>query len=186
MQGLETLTIGALADALGVSKSGVYAHFGSKHQLQLETVEAARGIFEREVIAPALAAPDGLRRLEALCEAYISYVGRMVFPGGCFFASLLAELDARAGPLHDLVRTGEQQWLGMLREIAAEAQRRGEIAREADLGQLAFELHACLELGNYHFVLFREPEVLERARAAVAGILERVGTAPARRAARED
>lgn len=176
VQGLDRLTIGALAEALGVSKSGIYAHFGSKHQLQLETIEAAQAIFEREVVSPAVAAPAGLRRLEALCEAYISYVGRMVFPGGCFFASLLAEMDARPGPLHDLVRAGERQWLGLLQELAAEARRRGEIAADADLEQLAFELDACLELGNYHFVLFREPEVLDRARIAVAGILERAGT----------
>lgn len=181
VQGLDRLTIGALAEALGVSKSGVYAHFGSKHQLQLETIEAARAIFEREVIVPALAAPDGVRRLEALCEAYISYVGRLVFPGGCFFASLLAEMDARSGPIHDLVRTGERQWLEMLQKLAAQAQRRGEIARDADLEQLAFELDACLELGNYHFVLFREPKVLDRARVAVAGILERVGTRTTKR-----
>lgn len=180
IEGIDGLTIGRLAEALEVSKSGVYAHFGSKRQLQLETVEAAREIFEREVIAPSLGAPAGLPRLEALCEAYLSYVERMVFPGGCFFASLLAEMDARSGPIHDLVRTGERQWLGALQEIAAEAQRRREIADDADLAQLAFELDACLELGNYHFVLFRDPEVLDRARQAVAGVLERVGTAPAK------
>ncbi len=181
IEGIDRLTIGTLAEALDVSKSGVYAHFGSKQQLQLETIEAARAIFEREVIAPALGASDGLRRLEALCEAYLSYVGRMVFPGGCFFASLLAEMDARAGPLHDLVRAGERQWLALLQELVSEAQRRGEIAGDAEPEQLAFELDACLELGNYHFVLFREPEVLDRARLAVAGVIERVRTTSTKR-----
>lgn len=180
VEGLEGLTIGRVAEELEVTKSGVYAHFGSRERLQLETVEAAMAIFEREVIAPALAAPEGLRRLRALCESYLSYVERMVFPGGCFFASLLAEMDARSGPLHDLVRAGERQWLGALREMAAAAQRQGEIAGDPDPEQLAFELDALLELGNYHFVLFRDPAVLDRARRGVAGILERVRSPPER------
>lgn len=178
VDGLEGLTIGRLADALEVSKSGVYAHFGSKEQLQLETIDAARAIFEREVIAPAQKAPAGLGRLEALCEAYLSYVERLVFPGGCFFASLLAEMDARSGAAHELVQGGERQWLGMLQGLAADAQRRGEIADDADLEQLAFELDAYLELANYHFVLFRDPMVIERARQAVVRVLERRGPRP--------
>lgn len=177
IEGLEGLTLGRLADELEVSKSGVYAHFGSKEQLQLETIEAAQAIVEREVIAPALEAPAGLGQLEALCEAYLSYVERLVFPGGCFFASLLAEMDARTDhQLHDLARAGARQWIGLFEGMAAEAQRRGEIAADADIEQLAFELDACLELGNYYFVLFRSPEVVDRARKAVTGTLERVRT----------
>lgn len=178
VEGIDGLTLGRLADALHVSKSGVYAHFGSKEQLQLETIEAARAIFEREVVAPARRAPEGLPHLAALCEAYLSYVERMVFPGGCFFASLLAEMDARSGPAHDLVLQGERQWLEGLREIAATAQDRGQITADIDLDQLAFELDACLELANYHFVLFRKSDVIDRARQAVAGILERARATP--------
>jgi AcrR family transcriptional regulator len=176
VEGLEGLTIGRLAEALEVSKSGVYAHFGSKRQLQLETIDAAWQIFEREVLAPANQAPEGIRRLEALCDAHLSYVERMVFPGGCFFASLLAEMDARSGSIHDLVHAGTQRWLEMLEGLAAEAQRRGEIGADVDPGQLAFELDGCLELANYYFVLFRDPRVIERARRAVAGILARART----------
>lgn len=178
VEGIEGLTIGRLADALRVSKSGVYAHFGSKQQLQLETIEAAQAIFTDEVMRPALEAPEGLRRLEAFCEAYISYIERLVFPGGCFFASLLAEMDARSGPIHELVVAGERQAMQGLEELAREAQRRGEITTDADLGQLAFELQATLELANYHYVLFRDPGELERARTAIAGILNRVRSAP--------
>jgi AcrR family transcriptional regulator len=176
VEGLEGLTIGRLAEELDVSKSGVYAHFGSKHQLQLETIDAASEIFEREVIAPAHQAREGIERLEALCEAHLSYVERLVFPGGCFFASLVAEMDARSGSIHDLVRAGAQQWTEMITGMAAEAQRRGEIAADVNLEQLGFELDACLELANYYFVLFRDPKVIERARRAVAGILERART----------
>jgi AcrR family transcriptional regulator len=173
VDGLEGLTIGRLADALEVSKSGVYAHFGSKVQLQRETIEAAGAIFDREVIAPAQEAQAGLRRLEALCESYLSYVERLVFPGGCFFASLLAEMDARSGAHHELVQAGERQWQELLRGLAEEAQTLGEVPKDADPDQLAFELEAALELANYHYVLFRDDEVIERARRAVRRALGR-------------
>lgn len=177
VEGIEGLTIGRLAKELGVSKSGVYAHFGSKDRLQLETIEAARAIFEREVMSPALDAPEGLPRLMTLCEAYVSYVEREVFPGGCFFASLLAEMDARSGPIHDLVLAGERAWQEGLVHLVREAQRDGEVAADVDVTQLAFELQACLELTNYHFVLFRDPQVLQRGRQAVARVVDRAASA---------
>lgn len=176
VEGLEALTIGRLAQFVGVSKSGVYAHFGSREQLQLETIDAARAVFEREVLAHASVQLPALARLKALCEAYFSYVERMVFPGGCFFASLLAEMDGRAGALHELVADGEREWLGLLTAIANEAQRAGELSRDVHTEQLAFELEASLALANYHFVLFRDVKVIERARWAVGRILERSTT----------
>lgn len=178
VEGIHGLTIGRLADELGVSKSGLYAHFGSKEQLQLEVIEAAESIFEAEVMRPALQASDGLPRLEALCEAYISYVERGVFPGGCFFASLLAEMDARPGQIHDLVVASERAWHDTMAGLVGEAQRRRQIASAVDVHQLAFELHACLELTNFHFVLFGSRHVLDRGRKAVAAILERATPKP--------
>lgn len=179
IEGLEGLTIGRLAEELGVSKSGVYAHFGSKEQLQLETVEAAWAIFAEEVMRPALEAPEGLRQLEALSEAYLSYVERLVFPGGCFFASLLAEMDARSGPIHEGLLAGERRFVAAVRDMAREAQRRREIAPHVDVEQLAFELQAAIDLANYHFVLFKDPQELERARKAIRGLLERAQSSPA-------
>lgn len=173
VEGIEGVTIGRLAEELAVSKSGVYAHFGSKEQLQLETVAAAQAIFEQQVVRPAMEAAKGLDRLRALCEAYLSYVERKVFPGGCFFASLLAEMDARSGPVHDMVVAGERRWQKRIADLAREAQRRGELSDDADVALLAFELQACLELGNYHFVLFGDPRVLGRGRRAVAAIIDR-------------
>ena len=172
VEGIHGLTIGRLAEALGVSKSGLYAHFGSKEQLQLETIAAAQSIFNDEVMRPALEAPKGLPRVEVLCEAYLSYVEREVFPGGCFFASLLAEMDARSGVIHDQVVTGERQWQEGFVALIREAQRRREIARDTDAEQLAFQLRGCLELGNYHFVLFRDPQVLALARSVIATTLQ--------------
>ncbi|MEW6472434.1 MAG: TetR family transcriptional regulator [Actinomycetota bacterium] len=173
VEGIHGLTIGRLAEALGVSKSGLYAHFGSKEQLQLETIAAAEVIFEQEVMRPALQVPEGLRRLEALCEAYLSYVQRKVFPGGCFFASLLAETDARSGAIHDAALAGERAWQEGLAELIREAQRLGEIGTDVDVDRLAFELQAFLELGNFHFVLFGDQHHLDLARGAIASSLER-------------
>lgn len=171
VEGIHGLTIGRLAEELGVSKSGLYAHFGSKEQLQLETIAAAQTIFSDEVMRPALEAPKGLPRVEVLCEAYLSYVEREVFPGGCFFASLLAEMDARSGVIHDQVVNGERKWQEGLVALIREAQRRGEIAHDTDAEQLAFQLRGCLELANYHFVLFRDSEVIALARCAIATTL---------------
>jgi len=173
VEGLEGVTLGRLAAELGVSKSGLYAHFGSKEQLQLETIDAALEIFGREVVAPAHEAPEGLLRLEALLSAYFSYLERWVFPGGCFFSSLLPEMDARAGTVHEKVVATERAWLREFTGYAEAAQRSGEIRADVDVNVLVFELYACMELANYHFVLFRDPVVLERGRSAVTGILER-------------
>lgn len=174
VEGIRGLSIGRLAEELGVSKSGLYAHFGSKERLQLETIEAALAIFEDEVVRPSLEAPEGLGQLQAVIEAFFSYVERGVFPGGCFFAGLLAEEDARSGPLHDAVVSLERAWKDEMDQLVRNAQAHGEIADDVDAEQLAFELYACMELTNYHFVLFRDPQVLRRGRAAIGGMLDRV------------
>jgi AcrR family transcriptional regulator len=172
IEGVHGMSVGRLATALGVSKSGLYAHFGSKEQLQRETIEAAWQIYEREVMAPTLAAPEGIAQLEAMLEAFFSYVERDVFPGGCFFAGLLAEEDARAGPIHDIVVELEGETVPGIAAMIGAAQRLGEIAAEVDATQLAYEVYAFMELANFHFVLFRDPEVLDRGRRAAAGALE--------------
>lgn len=173
VEGIHGLTIGRLAEALGVSKSGLYAHFGSKEALQLETIEAAKAIFEREVMQAVSEAPAGLPQLETLLEGFFSYVERGVFPGGCFFAGLLAEEDARSGPTHDVVIAWERESVDGLAGLARAGQRLGQIDTEVDAQQLAFELYAFIEMANLHFVLFRDPEVLERGRRAVRGALSR-------------
>jgi AcrR family transcriptional regulator len=172
IEGIQGLTLGRLASELGVSKSGLYAHFGSKEQLQLDTIDAAMEVLGREVVLPAERAPEGIRRLEVLLAAFFSYVERWVFPGGCFFAALLAEMDATAGPVHDKVVEIERQWVRDFEGYVVAAQKRGEIRADIEAGQLVFELYACMELANYHFVIFRDPAALERGRRAVARILQ--------------
>ena len=176
IEGLGSLTIGRLARELGISKSGVFAHFRSKERLQRETIEAARTVFEREVVNPGFAAPKGLRRVEAFCEAYLSYVEREVFPGGCFFAHLLAEFDAQSGPIHAEVAADQRGWGAAMRHEIGVAERLGEVAQGTDAAQLAFELLAALEVANYLSTLERDPSVIELGRRAVRGALARART----------
>lgn len=127
IEGLEGLSIGRLARALGVSKSGLFAHFGSKQELQLAALRAASEIFEEHVVRPALAVPPGLGRLRRLCEARLAYGERRTFPGGCFHFSVAAEVDARPGPLRDAVAAARRDWMELLTRTIEEAQQLGEL-----------------------------------------------------------
>lgn len=178
VEGIHGLTIGRLADSLGVSKSGLYAHFGSKEALQLETIEAAKAIFDREVMLPAYQAPEGLPQLESLLAAYFSYLERGVFPGGCFFAGLLAEEDAGKGPIHNVVAGYELEWIEGMSELVSTAQRLGHIAAGADSELVAFELYSCMTMTNFHYVLFKSVEVLNRGQRAMANIIRPLATVP--------
>lgn len=173
VEGIDGLSLGRLAGHLGMSKSGLFAHFGSKEELQLAAIDTAEAIFGEDVLAPTMAQPDGLPRLEALCEQFLSHVGRRVFPGGCFFASVGAELDTRPGPVRDRVAAVSRTWMTLLAETAAEAQRRGELDPAVEPAQLAFELNSLLLLGNAVFLLDGPEAGLERARRGVADRLRR-------------
>ena len=178
VEGLGGLTFGRLAQEVGVSKSGLYAHFGSKRRLQLDVIQAAREIFEREVVEPAFAAPEGLPRLERLCESYLSYIERRVFPGGCFFAGMLAEFDAQTGSSHEEVASDQREWMGLVVTFADEAKAKGELDRSADVQQLVFDVTAAVELANYYHVLFGDPSIIDRARTAIRSAIARALPAP--------
>jgi AcrR family transcriptional regulator len=171
--GLEGISIGNLAAHIGMSKSGLYAHFGSKQELQLATVETARGIFDDEVVKPVQTTADPLDRLRALLEGFLSHLERRVFPGGCFFASTTAEFDTRPGPVRDRVAAIQQGWVELIERMIREAQAAGSIGATENPSQLAFELHAYLLMGNIGFVLYGDAVHLERARAAIASRLSR-------------
>ncbi len=172
VDGLDGLTIGRLAAELAMSKSGLFAHFGSKEELQLATIEEARERYTREVITPALAAGPGITRLHALCESFLSYVERAVFPGGCFFAAAMAEYGGKApGPVRDRITGCQEQWMGTLERAAADARDRGELPAGSDPRQLAFELEGALLSANWYFHLYADGTYLERARRAVGGRL---------------
>src|SRR5580692_1728650 len=150
VDGLDGLSIGRLAAEMSMSKSGLFAHFGSKQDLQLATIEEARQRYVREVIEPALAAASGIRRLHALCEAFVSYLERGVFPGGCFFASAMAEFDAKAqGPVRDRIAECQHEWMNTLERAAHDARAQRQLSAGSDPQQLAFELEGALLTANW-------------------------------------
>lgn len=175
IDGLRGLSIGELAAHVGMSKSGLYAHFGSKEELQLATVATARAIFDAEVVEPTQAIAEPLERLQALCEAFLSHLERRVFPGGCFFAAAAAELDTHPGPVKDEIAAVQQRWIDRLRQLIRAAQRAGSLDGAEDPAQLAFELEAYLLMGNTAFVLDDDPAPLRQARTAIANRLARAG-----------
>ncbi len=168
VDGLDGLSIGNLATAIGISKSGLYAHFGSKEELQLATVAEAERILTEEVIQPALAARPGLAQLAAACEAFFSYVERRVFPGGCFFAATSLEMGARPGPVRDRLAAIQSDFTELLRSFAAIALEQEELPAGEDPDWLAFELHAVLLGADTKFVLNDDPAFLDIARRVVS------------------
>jgi AcrR family transcriptional regulator len=167
VEGISGLSIGRLAAAVGMSKSGLFAHFGSKEELQLATIETARAMFVAEVTEPALAAPTGSERLRALYERFLVHVEERVFPGGCFFASVATEMDTHPGPVRDSAVRFTEEWFGELVRAAREAQSEGAIDAAEDPEQLAFELDAFLLMANAQFVVSEQPAALDRARRSL-------------------
>lgn len=167
VEGLEGLSIGRLAAAIGISKSGLYAHFRSKEELQLATVAQAERILADEVIQPAMAAPPGLGQLWAICEAFFSYVERRVFPGGCFFAATALEMGTRPGPVRDRLAAIQLDFTALLSSFARTALERQELPAGESPDGLSFELHAILLGADTKFVLHDDPAVLGLARRVV-------------------
>jgi AcrR family transcriptional regulator len=170
VEGLDGLSIGTLATATGISKSGVYAHFESKEDLQLATVDTARHLFIADVVAPALAS-EGIARLRALCESFLHFVERRTLPGGCFFAAAAVELGGRQGPLKARVAANQRDWMRLLTDAAEEAVRCGELLADADVAMLVFELNALVIAANTAFLLHDDETPIARARAAVARVI---------------
>lgn len=177
-EGLEGLTIGRLATESHMSKTGIFAHFGSKEQLQLATVGAARQIFLEQVVKPGLTSPRGLPRLNAMLESWLEYVERIVFRGGCFFAAASAEFDSRPGKVRDEIASLTKAWLMGLRGEIAFARKKKQIKSSVVPSQLAFELHAYVQEANWAFKLFDEKSAFLRARRAISARLVEASTQP--------
>jgi AcrR family transcriptional regulator len=167
VDGLEGLSIGNLAAAIGMSKSGLYAHFGSKQELQLATVAEAGRIFADEVVAPALAAPAGLAQLAAVCEAFFEHLQRRTFPGGCFFAGAALEMGTRPGPVKEAVAGFQSGFVDLIKGFVATAIEQGELPAGEDPERLAFELNGIILAADTNFVLHDDPAVLALARQVV-------------------
>ena len=164
VDGLEGLSIGHLASALGISKSGLYAHFGSKQELQLATVDEAGRIFQAEVVEPALAAAAGVGQLVAVCDGFFDHLQRRTFPGGCFFAGAALEMGTRPGPVKQRVAAFQSGFVGVIRQFAATAVALHQLPPEEDPDQLAFELNGIILAANVSFVLHDNPRALDLAR----------------------
>ena len=175
VDGIEGLSIGRLADSVGMSKSGLFAHFRSKEELQLATIETADEIFRAEVVGVAHAAPPGIARLRALCEAFLDHLERGVFPGGCFFASVAAEIDTHPGPVRDRAMATVASWHGELETAVKQAQDEGALDPREAPDQIAFELDAYLLLANAHYVATADPAALDHARRAIDRVLSDTG-----------
>jgi AcrR family transcriptional regulator len=168
-EGLEGLTIGRLAKELEMSKSGLFAHFGSKEELQLATIDAAGQRFFGEVIAPAQQDVEGGARLRAYCEGYLDYLERGVFAGGCFWGAAAMEFDDRPGVVREAVRAGVTGWLG-------ELERQASIAGVESAAELAFELYSIGLGANVCARLLEDQWVFSRARAAIERRLATLGS----------
>jgi AcrR family transcriptional regulator len=165
-EGLEGLSIGRLAEALAVSKSGLFAHFGSKLDLQVETVRAAREMFIDEVIGAATV-DGGIEGILSLTDAWLDYMEREVFRGGCFLVAVSGEFDSRPGPVRDEIAGLVSEWLMALEAAVADAQEAGHAPIDVDAQQLAFELHSLCMGANWAFQLYRDSAAFDRARSAI-------------------
>ena len=174
VEGLDGVTIGRLAQELSISKSGLFAHFGSKEELQLATIRAARAIFARAVVTPAQAEPPGMVRLRALLQGWLDYSRDREFPGGCFFSRATHEYAARPCSVRDSLREVDQEWLALLATTVDEARELGEMRADVDSRQLAYELDAYLDSANMRSLLDGDLAVYDVARAAVDARLEAV------------
>jgi AcrR family transcriptional regulator len=172
-RGLEGLSIGELAEHIGMSKSGLYAHFRSKEELELATIETAAEIFDRDVLRRAAPSPAGLARVLALSDAFLGHLQRRVFPGGCFFATVSVQLASRPGRARDRVLELQGRWVEQFLEALGQAVAGGELPRDTDIDQLAFEITAMLVRANFAWVVSGQARVLEQARAGIRHSIER-------------
>lgn len=170
-EGLDGLTIGTLSSELGLSKSGLFAHFGSKEELQLKVLEEAVERFERIVIRPALAAPRGEPRIRALFENWLAWENDSGMPGGCLLIAASVELDDRPGLQRDFLAQAHKNRFAFFAKAARMAMEAGHFRADLDPAQLAFDITAIL-LGYHHVHrMLRDASAGERARSAFERLL---------------
>lgn len=177
-RGLDRLSIGDLADEVGMSKSGLYAHFGSKEELQLATIDAAEEIFNRVVIAPSEEVSPGMPAVIALSDAFIDHLRDKVFPGGCFFACASAEMHMQPGPVKDRIAEFDGRWRSRFTRNLELARDAGDLAPDEDIDAVVFDIDALLYYAHGAFSFRDDPAVLEQARLSVRQRLGR-GRRPA-------
>lgn len=175
--GLEGLSIGALAEVMQMSKSGVFAHFGSREELQISVVREYHTRFEDEVFYPAMLAPRGLPRLRAMFDNWMKRTS-VEIDSGCIYISGAVEFDDRPGPVRDALASSVNTWLTAMRRAIEIAVEEGHLRADTDAAQMGFEIHALILALHYEARFLRSPDSLKRSLAAFEGIVGRFSTAP--------
>ena len=178
LEGLEGITIGRLAGEVGLSKSGLFAHFRSKEELQLAVLRAATDAFTDVVVRPALAAPRGEPRVRALFDHWLSWERHVSVPGGCVFMHLSVELDDQDGPARDALVMAQRWWLEALARAASLAVSAGHFRPGTDAELFAFQMHGILHAYYHAKRLMRDPDAEGRARRAFEALVASVSVAP--------
>jgi AcrR family transcriptional regulator len=176
VHGLDGLTVGSLATQLRMSKSGLFAHFGSKEELQLATIEVARQIFIDKVTRPAIAAPRGMPRLWGLINLWLVLVEKRVFSGGCFFSAASFEFDSRRGVVHDRIAAIMREWMDVLTRAVEQAQKAGHIGAKVNSTRLAYEIHGVAMGAHWAHQLLDDKDSYSRARITVLEKLRSIAT----------
>lgn len=169
--GLEGLTIGTLAEATGMSKSGLFAHFGSREELLLATLDHGAALFTQTVLVPALKAPRGAPRLKSLFRNWLDWTESSNLPGGCPMIGAATEYDDRPGVVRDRLRLGQSQWIDTLRKAVQLAVETGDLRPDTDPEQFVFELFGIALVTHHHRRLLGDEKACSRALAALDGLL---------------
>jgi AcrR family transcriptional regulator len=175
-EGLEGLTIGMLAEALDMSKSGVFAHFGSREELQIAVIDEYARRFMDAVYYPAIRLPRGLPRLRAMFENWLYRVQHVEIPNGCVFISGAVEFDDKEGPVRDRMVLVNRGWQNEMLTAARQAITQGHLQRDCEPEQLVFELYGFMLSLHHDARLLREPRAVERARVSFVRVIKAYGT----------
>ena len=170
--GLEGLSIGAVAEVTGMSKSGVFAHFGSREELQISVIREYHDRFESSVFYAAMQKGRGLPRLHAMFDNWMVQTSAEI-DSGCIYISGAVEFDDRSGPVRDALASSVATWQTALRRAVELAQAEGQLSQEADAHQIAFEIHGLILALHYEARFLRNPSAADRARQGFQHILSR-------------
>lgn len=175
-EGLAGLTIGRLARDLGMSKSGLFAHFRSKHLLEMATINEARKVFGSQVLSPAKAANEGIEQVWVLCNSWLAHIERRVFPGGYFFTGAFFECAERSGAIEDEINRMAQEWWEMLRNTVQKAQDLKEINSNVDARRISFDLNGILIAGYWAYLAEKNQEIFADTRTALFAKMKALAT----------
>lgn len=175
--GLSGLSIGRLAQELDLSKSGLFSHFHSKEALQIQVLEYGAARFVESVVRPALEAPRGIPRIQALFDRWLAWSESEPSSGGCFFVAMVTDLDDRPGPSRDLLVTLQRSWMGLLADVVRSVVREGQFRPDVDPEQFANDMYGVMLAYHHASRLLADPAAEARARRALASLLDAGRTA---------